>query len=130
MFRHRVLSLRAFDAQAMMVGAKVITGAELETNIVDSFSDTRVTYLHIHNAGPGCYNCRVDGRMTRSAPRAEGTPDETTLCQLTFAGALAIVLPDSRAHGERFSELVYEHRRHAAVRFFGSESDARQWLQE
>jgi len=45
-------------------------------------------------------------------------------------GALAIVLPDSRAHGERFSELVYEHRRHAAVRFFGSESDARQWLQE
>jgi hypothetical protein len=59
MFRHRVLSLRAFDAQAMMVGAKVITGAELETNILDSLSDARVTYLHIHNAGPGCYNCRV-----------------------------------------------------------------------
>lgn len=59
MFRHRVLSLRAFDAQATMVGAKVVNGAELETNIVGSFSDTRVTYLHIHNAGPGCYNCRV-----------------------------------------------------------------------
>ena len=59
MFRHRVLSLRAYDAQAMMVEAKVINGAELETNIVGFFSDTRVTYLHIHNAGPGCYNCRV-----------------------------------------------------------------------
>lgn len=59
MFRHRVLSLRAYDAQAMMVGAKVVDGAELETNIVGLFSDTRVTYLHIHNAGPGCYNCRV-----------------------------------------------------------------------
>ena len=59
MFRHRVLSLRAYDAQAMMVSAKVINGAELETNIVGFFSDTRVTYLHIHNAGPGCYNCRV-----------------------------------------------------------------------
>jgi hypothetical protein len=49
---------------------------------------------------------------------------------VNYRARLAIVLPDSRAHGERFSELVYEHRRHAAVRFFGSESDARQWLQE
>ena len=47
---------------------------------------------------------------------------------VNYGARLAIVLPDQWAHGERFSELVYEHRRHPAVRFFGSESDARQWL--
>jgi hypothetical protein len=59
MFRPRLLSLRAFDAEATMVGAKVVNGADLEANIVGMFSDPRATYMHIHNAGPGCYNCRV-----------------------------------------------------------------------
>ena len=49
---------------------------------------------------------------------------------VNYRARLAIVLPDPRAHGERFSELVHEHRSHAAVRFFGSESDARRWLEE
>jgi hypothetical protein len=49
---------------------------------------------------------------------------------VNYRARLAIVLPNPRAHGERFNELVYEHRGHAAVRFFGSESDARQWLEE
>jgi hypothetical protein len=49
---------------------------------------------------------------------------------VNYRARLAIVLADSGAYGERFSELVYEHRGHAAVRFFGSESDARQWLQD
>jgi hypothetical protein len=38
------------------------------------------------------------------------------------------VIADAKAHGNRFSELVYEHRSHRAVRFFGSEQLARQWL--
>lgn len=41
---------------------------------------------------------------------------------------LAIVIADSKAHGSRFSELVYEHRTHAAVRFFATQQLARQWL--
>ena len=48
---------------------------------------------------------------------------------VNYGARLAIVLPDPKAYGERFSELVYEHRTHAVIRFFGSESDARQWLQ-
>lgn len=59
MFWHRLLSIRAYDASTMLVGAKVINGSELEANIVGWFSNNRVSYLHIHNAGPGCYNCRV-----------------------------------------------------------------------
>ena len=42
---------------------------------------------------------------------------------------LAIVLPDGEAYGERFSELVYEHRRHALIRFFLSTEAASAWLQ-
>ena len=48
---------------------------------------------------------------------------------VNYGARLAIVLPDPKAYGERFSELVYEHRTHAVIRFFSSESDARQWLQ-
>jgi len=49
---------------------------------------------------------------------------------VNYRARLAIVLPDPKAHGERFSELVYEHRGHAFIRFFASEADARLWLQE
>jgi hypothetical protein len=48
---------------------------------------------------------------------------------VNYGARLAIILSDPKAYGERFSELVYEHRTHAVIRFFGSESEARQWLQ-
>ncbi len=60
MFRHRLLSLRAYDAAAMMVGAEVVEGVELEAAIERQFGDPEVRYLHLHNARPGCYNCRVE----------------------------------------------------------------------
>lgn len=41
---------------------------------------------------------------------------------------LAIVVEDAAAYGSRFNELVYEHRTHAAVRFFDTEQQARRWL--
>ena len=59
MFRHRLLSVRAYDSAAMMIGAEVVKGSELEGAIKRLFSDESVSYLHIHNAQPGCYNCRV-----------------------------------------------------------------------
>ena len=60
MFRHRVLSVRAYDGSAMMVEAQVVRGTELDGEIRRLLSQDRVTYLHVHNAGPGCFNCRVD----------------------------------------------------------------------
>lgn len=60
MFRHRLLSVRAYDGGAMMTGAAVVQGSELEDSIGRLFADDRVSYLHIHNASPGCYNCRVE----------------------------------------------------------------------
>jgi len=60
MFRHRMLSVRAYDRAAMMVGAKVVKGTDIEPVIQQFFADAKVSYLHIHNAGPGCYDCRVE----------------------------------------------------------------------
>ena len=60
MFRHRLLSLRAYDAGAMLVGSEVLEGRDLEAGIARLFADGNARYLHVHNARPGCYNCRVD----------------------------------------------------------------------
>jgi hypothetical protein len=59
MFRHRLLSVRAYDAEAMLVGAQVVPGTGLEEVIERLFADERARYLHVHNAQPGCYNCKV-----------------------------------------------------------------------
>lgn len=58
--RHRLLSLRAYDAGAMMRGADVVQGDAIDAAIRRLFDDPRVTYLHVHNARPGCYMCRVE----------------------------------------------------------------------
>jgi hypothetical protein len=59
MFRHRLLSIRGYDEQALMAGADVVHGEVLEEAIQRAFHDPNVSYLHIHNAKPGCFNCRV-----------------------------------------------------------------------
>ena len=57
--RTRLLSVRAFDALGMMVDADVVDGPGLEPLIDRLFSDDSVSYLHIHNAKPGCFAARV-----------------------------------------------------------------------
>jgi hypothetical protein len=47
---------------------------------------------------------------------------------VNYRGRVAIVIRDSRAYGDRFSELAYEHRRHPFVRFFEDQVQALQWL--
>lgn len=41
---------------------------------------------------------------------------------------MAIVLPNPEAHGDRVSELAYEHRAHNAIRFVRSREEADAWL--
>jgi hypothetical protein len=59
MFRHRLLSLRAFDASGMMVDADVTDGDSLESLIERMLGNESADYLHIHNARPGCYAALV-----------------------------------------------------------------------
>jgi hypothetical protein len=54
-FRKRLLSVRAFDAAGMMVDADVVDGEQLDVLIEKLFANEATEYLHIHNAGPGCY---------------------------------------------------------------------------
>jgi Protein of unknown function (DUF1203) len=58
--RLRLLSVRAFDGNGMMVGADVVDGKELEGAIKRLLGDERADYLHVHYAKPGCYAARID----------------------------------------------------------------------
>src|SRR5262245_28725735 len=60
MFRHRLLSVRAYDADAMLVASEVVQGTELEAASARFLADESVNYLHLHEAKPGCYDCRVE----------------------------------------------------------------------
>lgn len=54
------LAVRAFDAAGMMTEAALSSGAELEGVIERLLADPKAAYLHVHNAGRGCYAARVD----------------------------------------------------------------------
>jgi hypothetical protein len=56
----RLFSMRAYDNKDMLVVAEVIKSAEMDQSIQRLLTDTRVAYIHVHNARPGCYACRVD----------------------------------------------------------------------
>jgi hypothetical protein len=53
--RKRTLAVRAFDADAMMVGFELVDGVKLESAIERQLADPRAAYLHVHFAAPGCY---------------------------------------------------------------------------
>lgn len=56
---HRVLSVRAYNSENIMIGADVVEGGELKPILDHWFENNLVQYIHVHNAGPGCFNCSV-----------------------------------------------------------------------
>jgi hypothetical protein len=58
--RSRTLAVRAFDANAMMVGWELVDGRDVEVAIERLLRDPEAAYLHIHFAAPGCYAARVE----------------------------------------------------------------------
>lgn len=58
----RLLSLRAYDLEGMMVNASVGEGRDLASDITALLDDEQVSYLQIHNARQGCFHCSV-GRV-------------------------------------------------------------------
>lgn len=55
----RLLSVRAFDAQNLMVAADVTEGTNLAALLDAMFANTDVTVIHVHNAKQGCFAARV-----------------------------------------------------------------------
>jgi len=58
--RRRLLSVRAYDAAGWMVGADVTPGENLEAVALRLLAHPKANYLHVHNARPGCYACRIE----------------------------------------------------------------------
>jgi hypothetical protein len=58
--RGRLMSVRAYDSEGLMIASDVVEGRDLESSIEYFFTQENIAYLHLHNAKPGCYSCRVD----------------------------------------------------------------------
>jgi len=58
--RRRLLSVRAFDADGMMIAADVTEGTVLDELIARMFGDSNAAYLHAHYARQGCFAARID----------------------------------------------------------------------
>ena len=56
----RLIALRAFDGDGMLIKADVIDGTELDALIEPWLADPAVAYLHAYNARPGCFAARID----------------------------------------------------------------------
>jgi len=56
----RLLSLRAYDAEGMMLDADVVDGKDIESAIARFFASPHVAYIHAHNAKRGCYSGRIE----------------------------------------------------------------------
>lgn len=57
--RHRLLSVRGYNRNHIMIEADATRGDELEDVLRKQFSNSEVDVIHVHNAGPGCFNCAV-----------------------------------------------------------------------
>ena len=57
----RRLSLRAYDATDSIVASDVVMiGGDVEAALEELFARQDTSYVHIHNAGHGCFSCRAD----------------------------------------------------------------------
>lgn len=60
--KKRLLNLRAYDGDHMMVNHATLQGDVLVEKAAQMFEDERVGYLHVHYSGPGCFAVRVERR--------------------------------------------------------------------
>ncbi len=58
--RSRLVSLRGYAEDGMMVDADVVEGREVEGLIERLLANPDVAYIHAHNARRGCYSGRID----------------------------------------------------------------------
>ena len=56
----RTLSVRAFDEAGQMLDGVVVNGREAGPTFERLLGHPRAAYLHVHNAGRGCYAARVE----------------------------------------------------------------------
>lgn len=62
MIRSRLISLRMFSDEDMILDGDVVDGAELGKRLTQAFGDNEVAYCHVHFAQRGCFA----GKATRA----------------------------------------------------------------
>lgn len=60
MMAKRILSVRAYDGDDMIVDADVVDGKDADALFRQYLARSEVAYLHVHLARRGCYAGRVD----------------------------------------------------------------------
>ncbi len=58
--RSRLLAIRAFDAEHMMIDAEVCAGVDAARALEQFLANPLASYLHVHNAKRGCYAARIE----------------------------------------------------------------------
>jgi len=58
--RRRLLAIRAYDRNAMMIGSDVVDGAFMEGAARRLLDVPGAAYAHVHYARAGCFACRVE----------------------------------------------------------------------
>lgn len=56
----RLIAVRAFDADGMMIDADVVDGQDAASTFERMLRNPAAQYLHVHNARRGCYAARVE----------------------------------------------------------------------
>ncbi|HXF77904.1 MAG TPA: DUF1203 domain-containing protein [Usitatibacter sp.] len=56
----RLLSVRAFDRDHMIVDADVVEGSQAAELFERLLANPEAAYLHVHNARRGCYSAKVE----------------------------------------------------------------------
>ena len=59
-FGPRVMSLRGFDKDGMMVDAILTEPGEAEAGIRELFDNPEIETIHAHNAGRGCFSAKIE----------------------------------------------------------------------
>jgi Protein of unknown function (DUF1203) len=55
----RLMSVRAYNAEHMIVDASVCEGASVAREITKHFGSENVAYIQLHNAKRGCFSCQA-----------------------------------------------------------------------
>ena len=59
-FETRVLSLRGFDVDGMMVDAMLTQPGEADAGIRQLFANPNIETIHAHNATRGCFSAKIE----------------------------------------------------------------------
>lgn len=59
-FATRVLSLRGFDKDGMMIDALLTQPGEADAGICRLFENPEIVTIHAHNAARGCFSARIE----------------------------------------------------------------------